>query len=405
MKKMFRKACSMVLTAGVMLSPLAVPALAADVDLTVKAPETMPKAGETFEITVEVSQGEAGFYSADLTWAFDSAKMEPVRVINGPILSDSMNVSNPNAKDGMKLAVAAVSGVKDDGVVARFQLTAKEDLTDGDFGELQCTFRDENGAILNAEYTYSFDVGDSGSTGGDSRESGAGRDETDTGSSGGTGSNTGSSTGNTNTGSENSAGGAQGSASQGEKAPAIAFSDTNGHWAEDWINRAVEIGILKGYTDGRFGPNDNVTRAQFVTVLYRLAGSPKPEAEAPFADITGEIEEFRSAIAWAYEQGYVNGRSDTEFDPGGSVTRQEAMKILYGYAGGREPVPGMTVSIYRGYFTDNEEIASWARDGVYWAYYHEIINGTGEGVISPGGTTTRGQVAKILVNYLEQFDS
>ena len=73
----------MVLTAGVMLSPLAVPALAADVDLTVKAPETMPKAGETFEITVEVSQGEAGFYSADLTWAFDSAKMEPVRVING----------------------------------------------------------------------------------------------------------------------------------------------------------------------------------------------------------------------------------------------------------------------------------------------------------------------------------
>ena len=115
--------------------------------------------------------------------------------------------------------------------------------------------------------------------------------------------------------------------------PPSPFRDTEGHWAESYIAKAVSRGLFSGYDENRFGPDDAVNRGQFVTVLYRQAGSPEVTAEVPFRDISGEIEEFQKAIAWGLENQFVNGTGETRFEPRKKLSRQEAMTILYNCAG------------------------------------------------------------------------
>ena len=87
----------------------------------------------------------------------------------------------------------------------------------------------------------------------------------------------------------------------------------------------------------------------------------------------------------------------------GSITRQEAMTILFKLHGGYGGLEQMFVETYDKGFADSGEIASWAKTAMYWAYYNALINGTGENALSPKGTATRAQLAKILVNYVEKF--
>lgn len=184
-------------------------------------------------------------------------------------------------------------------------------------------------------------------------------------------------------------------------APAPQFTDTAGHWGEAYIIDAAARGLFSGYGDGRFGPDDPMTRAQFVTVLYRMAGRPETAAETPFSDTAGEIAEFRSAIAWGYEMGYINGVSEDRFAPSGLLTREQAMKILFYFAGGE---PGGETALYEAYdrdYADSAAVSSWARAPMYWGVYNRIIAGVGDGLLAPQGTATRAQLAKILTVYME----
>lgn len=179
------------------------------------------------------------------------------------------------------------------------------------------------------------------------------------------------------------------------------FTDTAGHWGEAYIGEAAARGLFSGYGDGRFGPDDAMTRAQFVTVLWRMAGRPEGAAEPPFTDTGGEIAEFRAAIAWGYDRGYINGVSEDRFEPSGLLTREQAMKILFYFAGGD---PGDGPELYdvfdRGY-ADSAEISSWAREPMYWGVYNGIIAGVGDGLLAPQDTATRAQLAKILIVYMD----
>ena len=178
------------------------------------------------------------------------------------------------------------------------------------------------------------------------------------------------------------------------------FADVTGHWGASYINEAAEKGLFKGDENGNFNPDANVTRAQFITVLWRMAGTPEATAEAPFTDIENQIPEFKSAIAWGYEKGYINGTSETTFDPSGTLTREAGMKILHYYAGGKVDKEQFLYAVYDGIFEDSAEIATWAKPSVYWGIYNKLISGTSETTLTPKGTATRAQLAKILVNYL-----
>ncbi len=175
------------------------------------------------------------------------------------------------------------------------------------------------------------------------------------------------------------------------------------HWGRNYISRAASLGLFVGYPDGTFHPDDVVNRAQFVTVLWRMAGSPAGAAETPFTDIQGQSGEFQNAIAWAYSQGYVTGTSATTFAPADPLTRQEVMTILYRYSGSRRGMEAMLTGIYEDTFHDHTAIADWAKNAMYWGVYHELIQGTGQGTLSPTGKAPRAQIAKIMVMYTEKI--
>ncbi len=187
-----------------------------------------------------------------------------------------------------------------------------------------------------------------------------------------------------------------------ERVPKTTFPDIAGHWGEQYIIQAAAFGLFNGFEDGSFRPDGTVTRGQYVTVLWRMAGKPMPTSPPPFADVEPD-EWYADAVAWAYENGLINGRTETVFDPNGSISRQEAMKILFAYAGGVSGMESLFTSIYDSQFPDSGEIADWARPAMYWAIYHEIVSGSDVG-LEPRAYTTRAQLSKILINYMNHHE-
>ena len=177
------------------------------------------------------------------------------------------------------------------------------------------------------------------------------------------------------------------------------FADTLGHWAVKYINDSVDLGLFRGDENGNFNPEQKITRAQFITVLWRMAGSPDMEATHSFDDVDGQSEEFQKAIAWGHAKGYVSGISETQFDPNGMLTREAGMKMLHYYAGGKVGQETMFYNIYDQLLKDSSEISDWAKKSVYWGIYYEMISGTDDFTISPKSPMTRAQMAKIMVSF------
>ena len=184
--------------------------------------------------------------------------------------------------------------------------------------------------------------------------------------------------------------------------PLTDFIDMESHWGESFVQQAVEMGLFTGYPDGTFRPDGTISRADFVTVLWRSASSPEPKEDAPFADVPADAY-YAKAVAWAKENGYVDGTGATTFDPAGALQRQAAMKILFCYNGGQSGLELLLTSVYDAAFADSGMIAPWAKAPLYWAYYNGIISGVGDDCLSPQTAVTRAQMAKILVNYLNSM--
>lgn len=181
----------------------------------------------------------------------------------------------------------------------------------------------------------------------------------------------------------------------------LTFSDVKGHWAEEFVIKSVEKGLFVGDANGNFNPDADITRAQFITVLWRMAGRPEASTELPFTDTENQLPEFKKAIGWGYASGYIKGTSDTTFEPEATLTREAGMKILHLYSGGSIGGEFQFYAIYDGLLNDSSEISQWAKSSVYWGIYNKLISGTAEMTIAPKGTATRAQLARILVSYLD----
>ena len=377
-----RIAC--ILLALILALALGVTAFAASPALTINAPASV-KAGESFTVTVTVSDNP-GFSALQFTLGYDKTKLTCTGMETGTVLGGMLSATNGNASAGAKVAAATTANVSGNGVVTTYTFTAAADMTDLGLriSDLMCA--NLGGASVNLTVILA--------DGTVQTENPAEEPEGET-----------PEEPEEETPEEPEEPGEEETPTEQEEPLNHLFTDTAGHWGEKWINKAVELGLFKGYADGRFGPDDKVTRAQFVTVLYRMSGSPAVTEQAPFSDIGGLSTEFKNAISWAYEKGYVNGKGNNRFDPNGNVTREEAMKILFFYDGGVSGTEIMFTSIYDGAFTDSGKISAWAKSAVYWGVYHELISGTTATTITPGGTATRVQLAKILTSYMEQGGS
>ena len=102
-------------------------------------------------------------------------------------------------------------------------------------------------------------------------------------------------------------------------------------WFYPTVKYVSENGIVNGYEDGTFLPNTSITRAMLVTILYRAAGSPRIESDSKFSDV--EITDwFGASVIWASENGIVNGYEDGTFLPNNNITREQIATIVYRYA-------------------------------------------------------------------------
>ena len=179
--------------------------------------------------------------------------------------------------------------------------------------------------------------------------------------------------------------------------PSAPFTDIDiNMWYHSSVDFAVRRGLMQGVSADRFAPNDTFTRAMMVTVLYRLAGQPEVTAECPFDDVP-EGMWYTVPVAWAAENGIVNGTGPGKFDPNSPVTREQLVTILFRYAGD----DGVRAELDA--FPDARDVSGFAVGPVGWAIGHGIISGVSTGgnvTISPLASATRTQVAAILMRFI-----
>ena len=177
------------------------------------------------------------------------------------------------------------------------------------------------------------------------------------------------------------------------------FLDVNeGDWFYDAVAYAYENGIMDGVGGNRFAPNSATTRAQLVTILYRLEGQPAVSGDLPFTDVEAGTW-YTNAVGWAAQNGIVNGVGDDTFAPGNDLTREQLVTILYRYAESK----GYDVSAsadLAGY-PDGEEIQAYAREAMAWAVAENIIRGMEDDTLKPAGNASRAQIATILMRFCE----
>ena len=360
-----------------LLLALALPALAADTEVRVTGPEAAPGAGDSFDLTLEL-RGNPGCCLIDVQLDFPADAVQCTGIDEGPVLQEMLSVTNPAAPTGAIVTGIRASLLHKDGVIAVLHFTALRELDGTEFTLRELTVGDFDGAPLPLTVLGPGPFGAQPETS-EPPETTQPPQETEPPET-----------------TEPPVSPTQ------EPQSAPDFPDIAGHWGEDSIRRAAELGLFRGYADGSFGPDRPVTRAQFLTVLYRLAGSPTVKGVTAFEDVGMLPAEFRFAIAWGHAQGYVQGRSDTIFDPGAAITRQEAMKVLFAMDGGQSGAEALFTAFYEDAYTDSGSIADWARPAMYWGVYHGLITGTSKTTLSPRSPASRAQLARILVNYVDK---
>ncbi len=170
-------------------------------------------------------------------------------------------------------------------------------------------------------------------------------------------------------------------------------------WYAEGVIYCFKHGYISGMTDISFAPDDTLTRAQFVTMLANVSGADLGEYTdqvSGFADVSSS-QWFHDAITWAAAKGYVSGVGNGMFLPDRAVTRQELVKMFYSYAEDN----GVDVSVRDNLdsFEDRTEIAEWAYDKMQWAVARGLVSGTSATAVSPEGSATRAQTARIFMLY------
>ena len=183
--------------------------------------------------------------------------------------------------------------------------------------------------------------------------------------------------------------------------PSAAFSDAPdaSNWAHDGIDFCISKKLMEGFPDGTFQPDNELTRAQMVTILYREAGSPDVEVTDRFSDVSAD-QWFAKAVCWAAENEVVNGYTDGTFLPDNPIKRQEVAAMLYRLEGS----PAVDSSNLTS-FPDYNTLQDWAKPALSWAVSVGLITGVGHDGLSylrPIDPATRAQFATIIMRYLTE---
>ena len=171
-------------------------------------------------------------------------------------------------------------------------------------------------------------------------------------------------------------------------------------WYTEGISFCKSKGFMTGYNKTVFGTEDKLTRAEFVTILYRIAGKlPSSGYYVPFEDVN-EKDFYGDAVKWAYYNNIVTGYNSSKFGTNDPITRQDLAVILNRVAGADE-----FTGNYVSNFKDTNKVYDYAKVALKWANYNGIITGKGGTLIDPTANTTRAEAATMIMRYYKKFYS
>lgn len=188
-----------------------------------------------------------------------------------------------------------------------------------------------------------------------------------------------------------------------ETCPMYGFTDLNlSAWYHDGIHYCLENGLMIGTGDDIFSPDGTTTRAQIVTILWRLEGEPVVNYLLPFDDVASG-EWYTEAVRWAASESIVGGYGGGLFGTNDAVTREQLAAILYRYAAykGYDVSIGEDTNILS--YDDFADLSEYAIPAMRWACGAGIVNGTSESTLTPQGEATRAQVAAMLMRFCENI--
>ncbi|MCI7126061.1 MAG: S-layer homology domain-containing protein, partial [Agathobaculum sp.] len=190
-----------------------------------------------------------------------------------------------------------------------------------------------------------------------------------------------------------------------ETCPLWPYTDVkSSDWYHDGVHFCMENGLMNGYSDGSFKPAANTTRAMIATILYRLEGAPAVSGTA-FSDVAAGAY-YHDAVLWAQVNGVVKGYGDGTFGPDNAVTREQMAAILHRYAQykGYDVSVGENTNILS--YGDAERVEEYAIPAMQWACGAGVVTGKqgASGLnLDPKGSTTRAEMATMMMRFCAEL--
>lgn len=170
-------------------------------------------------------------------------------------------------------------------------------------------------------------------------------------------------------------------------------------WFYDEVQFVYENELMGGTGNGKFSPNATTTRGMIVTILHRMEGQPLASG-LEFDDVA-DGQYYTDAVKWASENGIVGGYGNGKFGPNDPITREQMAAILYRYA--QVYAYDTSISGNLSAFADDEKVSDYAVEAMKWAVGMGLISGTTGNRLDPTGTATRAQIAAILARFCEEY--
>ena len=179
----------------------------------------------------------------------------------------------------------------------------------------------------------------------------------------------------------------------------LPYTDVNADaWYAEAVSYAVEQGLMTGTSSTTFAPEATLTRAMMAQIFYNLEGKPSLDNEIlgyPYADVDADAW-YTDAVYWARLKGLVSGYSEDKFGPNDPITREQLASILCRYAAYKDEDVSAKADLSA--FSDASAASAWAVDSLKWAVSEGILSGKSGSLLDPTGTATRAEVAQMLMN-------
>ncbi|HIW33416.1 MAG TPA: S-layer homology domain-containing protein, partial [Candidatus Paenibacillus intestinavium] len=183
----------------------------------------------------------------------------------------------------------------------------------------------------------------------------------------------------------------------------VQFTDMDNHWAKDAVNNMGSRMIVNGIGNGTYNPDHDVTRAEFAAIIVRGLGMRLASRDSKFTDVNASAW-YHSAIQTAYDYGLINGFEDGTFRPNDKITREQAMLIMSKamVLTGLKGSINQSASDAIGAFSDGNTVSDWALHGVADSVSSGIISGRDNNLLSPKANISRAEIATIIQRLLQK---